>query len=232
MAELLPLVRPRFLLDNPLVNLIRFGYHLGMQYLVLLRHGQSQWNQENRFTGWIDVDLSPLGEQEAIQAGHALKGYRFDRVYTSTLKRAIKTADLVLQATDSNAHLITSGGIFAKTCSDALRERDYGNLTGLNKIETALKYGDDQVHRWRRGYHDTPPGGESLADVVDRVQAYYHSDIEPHLMNGESILITAHGNSLRALLVILGLKNTQDIQSFDLATGKPLILRIKDGKPS
>ncbi len=167
-----------------------------MGTLVLLRHGQSQWNLENRFTGFHDVELSELGREEAAKAGQhiAQAGIKFDTAFTSTLKRAATTAEIALE----NAG---QGEMIAKMIRhDDLRERDYGDLTGLNKDETKEKYGEEQVHIWRRSYDVQPPGGESLQDVVEkRVRPYYTNVIKPLIDKGENILIAAHGNSLRAL---------------------------------
>ncbi|HEU4838481.1 MAG TPA: 2,3-bisphosphoglycerate-dependent phosphoglycerate mutase, partial [Micavibrio sp.] len=172
-----------------------------MNYLVLLRHGQSQWNLENRFTGFHDIDLSNQGREEAAGAGKRLKalGVKFDAAFTSTLKRAGNTAEIALKNAgqeDLIPELVRH---------DDLRERDYGDLTGLNKDETRAKYGDEQVHIWRRSYDVRPPGGECLEDVVEkRVRPYYEANIKKLLEEGENVLVAAHGNSLRALLIILG----------------------------
>lgn len=203
-----------------------------MNYLVLLRHGQSQWNLENRFTGWHDVDLSPNGEAEAERAGVLLKDIRLDRVYSSTLKRARRTAQLALTAAENagaDVSAIKENGEWLMTEHDDLRERHYGDLVGLNKAETAAQYGDEQVHQWRRGYAVQPPGGESLADVVERVRPYYEKEIKPHVEAGENILVAAHGNSLRAMLVILGEYAEEDIPNIELPTGKPLVFEFEDG---
>ncbi len=179
-----------------------------MNYLVLLRHGESQWNLENRFTGFKDVELSPNGVKEAKAAGQRLAaaGIKFDQVFTSTLKRAYTTATLALTEAKQEPLLKTM------IKNDDLRERDYGDLTGLNKDETRAKYGDEQVHIWRRSYDVRPPGGECLEDVVEkRVRPYYTKNIKPLLDQGKNILVAAHGNSLRALLIILGVETPETI---------------------
>ena len=196
-------------------------------YLVLLRHGQSQWNLENRFTGFHDVELSDLGKQEAAKAGENIKtaGIKFDKVYTSTLKRAFMTAELALAAAGQD------GLLKELIKSEDMRERDYGDLTGLNKAETATKYGEDQVHIWRRSYDVPPPGGESLMDVVEkRVRPYYTNTIKADIDAGKNVLIAAHGNSLRALLIILGENTPDNINATEIPTGSPLVLEFENGK--
>lgn len=195
--------------------------------LVLLRHGQSQWNLENRFTGFQDVDLSDLGRKEAAEAGELIKaaGIEFDTVFTSTLKRAYTTAEIALEKADQ-ARLIP--GIIKH---DDLRERDYGDLTGLNKDETKQKYGEEQVHIWRRSYDVQPPGGESLKDVVEnRVRPYYMKAIKPLVDQGQNILIAAHGNSLRALLIIIGENTPENINQTEIPTGSPLVIEFENGQ--
>lgn len=186
-----------------------------MSLLVLLRHGQSEWNLENRFTGWQDVDLSPLGIAEAQEAGRQLANIHFDKVFCSPLKRAVRTAEYVLSA---NQHTNT----YDKDCQDALKERDYGDLTGLNKADTITKYGKDQVQIWRRSYDVPPPGGESLLDVVNRVNPYYQQNILPLLQQGKNILFVAHGNTIRALLVAAGVHSAEGIMQVEIPTGIPL----------
>ncbi|MDG2313175.1 MAG: 2,3-diphosphoglycerate-dependent phosphoglycerate mutase [Alphaproteobacteria bacterium] len=200
--------------------------------LILLRHGQSQWNLENRFTGWHDVDLTVDGEAEAKKAGSLIKNITLDRVYTSTLKRARRTALMALDEAEikgANVNKIKNNGTWELIESDALRERDYGDLVGLNKEETAKKYGSNQVHMWRRGYEVKPPGGESLADVVKRVRPYFEKKIWPNVVSGENILVAAHGNSLRAVLVIIGEYEAEDIPNIELPTGKPLVFDVVSG---
>ena len=197
-----------------------------MGYLVLLRHGQSQWNLENRFTGFHDVELSAQGREEAAQSGKqiAAAGIKFDTVFTSTLKRAANTAEIALEAAGQ-------GNMIAGMIRhDDLRERDYGDLTGLNKDETKEKYGEDQVHIWRRSYDVQPPGGESLQDVVEkRVRPYYTQVIKPLIDQGQNILIAAHGNSLRALLIILGENTPENINQTEIPTGSPLVIEFDNG---
>ncbi len=198
-----------------------------MNYLVLLRHGQSQWNLENRFTGFHDIDLSDLGRQEAADAGKRLKalGVQFDQVFTSTLKRANNTARIALENA-GQADLIPS--IIAH---DDLRERDYGDLTGLDKDETRAKYGDEQVHIWRRSYDVRPPGGECLQDVVEkRVRPYYEAHIKALLDDGKNVLVAAHGNSLRALLIIIGAETPESINKAEMETGVPVVFEMENGK--
>nr|MBI3614678.1 2,3-bisphosphoglycerate-dependent phosphoglycerate mutase [Nitrospirota bacterium] len=186
-----------------------------MARLVLLRHGESQWNLENRFTGWVDVPLSPKGEQEARAAGEKLKGYRFDRAYTSVLKRAIDTLRIVLEITDQTN---------VPTEQDqALNERMYGDLQGLNKAETAQKYGEQQVKIWRRSYDVPPPGGESLKDTAERVLPYYEKRIKPEILAGKTIIVAAHGNSLRALVMTLDRLTKEQVLELNIPTGAPLL---------
>lgn len=204
-----------------------------MNHLILLRHGQSQWNLENRFTGWRDVDLTPQGEAEAVNAGRLIKDIHLDRVYTSTLIRARRTAQLALaeaEAAGADVGDVKDGDGWKLIEHDDLRERDYGDLVGLNKAETAEKYGEEQVHLWRRGYEIKPPGGESLADVVARVRPYFETEIWPHVVAGENVLVAAHGNSLRAVLVIIGEYDAEDIPNIELPTGKPLVFDVEDGE--
>jgi 2,3-bisphosphoglycerate-dependent phosphoglycerate mutase len=196
-------------------------------YLVLLRHGQSQWNLENRFTGFRDVDLTVEGGKEAIAAGKKLAaaGIKFDQVFTSTQMRANKTAKLALETAGQPELLKTM------VRHDDLRERDYGDLTGLNKDETVAKYGKDQVHIWRRSYDTPPPGGECLKDVVEnRVRPYYEAHIRPLVEQGKNVLIAAHGNSLRAMLIILGVETPETINQAELPTGVPLVFEMGGGK--
>ena len=191
-----------------------------MNYLVLLRHGESEWNKENKFTGFTDVDLSPAGIEEAKAAGRAIKekNIKFDAVFTSTLKRAYNTASLALkEAGQSGIEMIKD---------DDLRERDYGDLTGLNKDEMRKKFGDEQVHIWRRSYDVKPPGGESLKDVVDRVRPYFNKHIKPLLDEGKNVLVACHGNTNRALLIILGENTPENINSAEIPTGVPLVFEM------
>ncbi len=189
-----------------------------MGRLVLLRHGESQWNLENRFTGWIDVPLSPRGIEEAKQAGEKLRGLRFDRAFTSVLVRANETLRLVLEAVGQTNIPIEK--------DKALNERMYGDLQGLNKDETAKKYGSDQVKIWRRSYDVRPPGGESLKDTADRVLPYYEHHIKPHVLQGETIVIAAHGNSLRALVMELEQLSKDQVLELNIPTGAPLLYEM------
>ena len=189
-----------------------------MPSLILLRHGQSTWNLENRFTGNVDVDLSPLGEQEASHAGKRLQAYPLDEAFSSVLKRAIHTLNIVLHET----HKQNIPG----TYSAALNERMYGDLQGLDKTETVKKYGADQVLEWRRSYSVRPPNGESLEDTYHRVIPYYQKVICPRLLAGKNILIVAHGNSLRALMMYLEHISREEIVSLDLATGLPRLYTL------
>jgi 2,3-bisphosphoglycerate-dependent phosphoglycerate mutase len=194
-----------------------------MPELILLRHGQSQWNLENRFTGWVDVPLSPKGEAEARAAGEKLRGHRIDKLYTSVLKRAIDTATLALDA---------AGIPIPPTESDAaLNERMYGDLQGLNKAEAAKKWGAAQVKVWRRSYDVKPPGGESLADTAARVLPYWEARILPDLRAGKNGLVVAHGNSLRALVMHLDGLTREQVLELEIPTGAPLLYDITpDGR--
>lgn len=191
-----------------------------MSQLVIIRHGQSQWNLENRFTGWVDVELSPLGEEEARKAAEMLKGYKFDIAFTSALKRAQKTLETILEITGQAGIPVVQDA--------ALNERMYGDLQGLNKAETAEKFGDEQVHIWRRSYDIAPPNGESLKDTAARVLPYYHKEIEPLLKQGKNIIISAHGNSLRALIMYLEGLTPEEILKKELGTAKPIIYDLDE----
>jgi 2,3-bisphosphoglycerate-dependent phosphoglycerate mutase len=191
-----------------------------MSRLVLLRHGESQWNLENRFTGWVDVPLSPAGEEEARRAGEKLLGFRFDCAFTSVLKRAIDTLRIVLE-------VIHQTGIPIEK-DQALNERRYGDLQGLNKAETMKKYGEQQVKLWRRSYDVRPPGGESLKDTADRVLPYYEARIRPHLLAGRTVLVSAHGNSLRALVMQLDRLTPDEVLELNIPTGVPLLYEFDD----
>ncbi|MBU2135051.1 MAG: 2,3-diphosphoglycerate-dependent phosphoglycerate mutase [Alphaproteobacteria bacterium] len=215
-----------------------------MPTLVLLRHGQSRWNLENRFTGWVDVDLTAEGEAQATKGGELIKaaGVQFDRVYTSVLTRAIRTSWLALAA---------AGQAFVPEVKDwRLNERHYGGLTGLNKAETAQKHGDEQVKVWRRSYdvpppplsHDSEfdfagdrryvgavlPDTESLKTTLDRVQPYWEGDIAPRLKAGETLLVAAHGNSLRAIVKLLFQLGDEAIIDVEIPTGNPLLIQLSD----
>jgi 2,3-bisphosphoglycerate-dependent phosphoglycerate mutase len=188
--------------------------------LVLVRHGQSDWNLKNLFTGWKDPDLSPQGVAEAKAAGARLKtlGMRFDIAFTSALLRAQSTLRLMLEALDQSD---------LETIRDqALNERDYGDLAGLNKDDARKRWGEDQVHIWRRSYDVAPPGGESLNDTVARVLPYYCQNILPRVLAGQRVLVSAHGNSLRALVMVLDRLNAQAITKLELDTGVPMVYRL------
>ncbi len=189
-----------------------------MSKLVLIRHGESQWNLENRFTGWVDVPLSPKGIEEAQAAGNKLAGFTFDRAFSSVLARANETLRIILEA-------IGQTGIPIEK-DKALNERMYGELQGLNKAETAKKFGDEQVKIWRRSYDVPPPGGESLKDTAERVLPYYDSRIKPHVLQGETILIAAHGNSLRALVMQLEQLTREQVLELNIPTGAPLLYEL------
>ncbi|MAQ71159.1 MAG: 2,3-bisphosphoglycerate-dependent phosphoglycerate mutase [Alphaproteobacteria bacterium] len=205
-------------------------------YLILLRHGQSQWNLENKFTGFTDVELTEEGRDEARKAGHAIEdaNIMIDKVFSSTLKRANETAKLALDNAGSMASKVrTADGSYQMIRHDDLRERDYGDLTGLNKDDTRDKYGEEQVHIWRRSYDVSPPGGECLKDVVEnRVRPYYKKEIKPLLDDGKNVLVAAHGNSLRAMLIVLGLETPDTINEAEMPTGKPLLIQLDDMKVS
>lgn len=189
--------------------------------LVLARHGQSEWNLQNLFTGWRDPGLTELGVREAQDAGRRLAalGIRFDIAFTSVLNRAQRTCDLILQEI---------GQPDLETMRDqALNERDYGDLSGLNKDDARARWGEEQVHVWRRSYDVPPPGGESLKDTVARVLPYYMREVLPRVMRGERVLVAAHGNSLRALIMVLDGLTSETIPQLELATGVPLVYRLR-----
>ena len=191
-----------------------------MSFLVLVRHGESQWNLENRFTGWVDVPLSEKGVREAKNAGDWLKkeNIRFDRAYTSGLKRAQDTLKLILEK------LGQTNIPFEK--DQALNERHYGDLQGLNKAETAQKFGDEQVKIWRRSYDVAPPGGESLKDTAARTLPYFKSKIVADLKKGLNVIVAAHGNSLRSIVMDLDKLSKEQVLELNLATGVPIIYQF------
>jgi len=188
--------------------------------LVLVRHGQSEWNLKNLFTGWRDVDLTEQGVGEAKAAGQKLKaqGLSFDVAFTSNLKRAQRTLDLML-AEMGQAKIPVIKDL-------ALNERDYGDLSGLNKDDARKKWGEEQVHIWRRSYDVAPPGGESLKDTLARTLPYYIEHILPRVLRGERVLVAAHGNSLRALVMVLEKLTPQTILQREIGTGAPIIYRL------
>ncbi len=201
-----------------------------MNKLVLLRHGQSQWNLENRFTGWKDVPLTEKGINEAKNAGYLLKknNIKIDKIFSSVLSRANKTAEIAIKA--SGIENLYQNGTLIYEKDLRLNERDYGDLVGLNKAETADKFGKEQVHKWRRSYDTPPPNGESLQDVVDRVSPYFNEIIQPFILNKKNVLIAAHGNSLRAIMIKVGMYKPQEISSIELPTGSPLCLDYENGQ--
>jgi len=201
-----------------------------MNKLILLRHGQSQWNLENRFTGWKNVPLTEKGEAEAKKAGELIKKHNIsiDRVFSSVLERANRTAEIAIKKAELN-NLLENNKIIM-TSSEKLNERDYGDLVGLNKQETADKFGKDQVHIWRRSYDTPPPNGESLKDVVERVSPYFKENIKPLIDKGDNILIAAHGNSLRAMMIELGMYKPEEISNIELPTGSPLCINLDQGR--
>ena len=192
--------------------------------LVLVRHGQSIWNEKNLFTGWRDVGLTDKGVEEAKKAGLLLKeaNVDFDVMFTSSLERAKKTGDIILGCMDqSNIEVVSD---------TALNERDYGELTGMNKDEARKNFGESQVQIWRRSYDVSPPGGESLRNTFERVLPYFNKYIFPRLKNGESVLITAHGNSLRSLVKHLEEISEEKIVKLEIATGEPIFYEFINGQ--
>ncbi len=196
-----------------------------MPNLILIRHGESQWNLENRFTGWVDVPLSPKGEQEAKAAGEKLRSYTFDKAFTSKLQRANNTLKIILEAS-GQSHIPTEYDI-------ALNERHYGALQGLNKAETAQKYGEEQVKIWRRSYDVPPPKdrtdlnpegiSESLKDTAARTLPYWEKKIVPEIKNGKNVIVAAHGNSLRSIVMHLDNLTKEQVLELNIPTGAPLL---------
>src|SRR3989338_3788318 len=191
-----------------------------MAYLVLVRHGQSLWNLQNRFTGWRDVSLSSNGKKEAKSAGQKLKSFKFDIAYTSVLKRAIETLSIMLK-------LMRHRKIPVRK-SWRLNERDYGNLVGMNKDEARKKFGKEQVHIWRRGYDARPPGGESLKDTAARAIPYFNKYIMKNLKKGKNVLVSAHGNSLRSIVMKLDKLTKEQVINLEIPTGVPLVYEINE----
>ncbi|MBI5596575.1 MAG: 2,3-bisphosphoglycerate-dependent phosphoglycerate mutase [Elusimicrobia bacterium] len=185
-----------------------------MGKLVLVRHGQSQWNLENRFTGWVDVPVTELGAEEAHRAGRQLKGVKFDVAFVSALLRAKQTLDIILEETGLKGIPVHS--------DKALNERHYGDLQGLNKAETAEKFGAEQVHIWRRSYDVKPPGGESLKDTAERTLPYFEAQILPQVKAGKNVLVSAHGNSLRAIVMKLDNLSKEQVMQLNIATAAPI----------
>lgn len=196
-----------------------------MSYCILVRHGESQWNLENRFTGWVDVPLTPKGEQEARDAGEKLKSYKFDVAFTSKLQRAINTLKIIFQVTGQKDVPIEY--------DIALNERHYGALQGLNKAETAKKYGDEQVHIWRRSYDVPPPKdktelnpegiSESLKDTAARTLPYWEKKIFPEIKNKKNVIVVAHGNSLRSIVMHLDNLTKEQVLELNIPTGVPIL---------
>ena len=215
-----------------------------MAKLVLVRHGQSQWNLENRFTGWVDVPLSFKGIDEAISAGIVLKDFHFDSIYVSHMLRAIQTLHYILLESsgdktpifiheekrihDWEHHSVDFSKEIPVYQSVDLAERYYGDLQGLNKDETRQKYGDDQVHIWRRSYDISPPNGESLKDTADRTIPYYKKHILNDLKNNKNVLVVAHGNSLRSIVMFVENISKKDIPNVEIPTGVPIIYVFDD----
>jgi 2,3-bisphosphoglycerate-dependent phosphoglycerate mutase len=192
-----------------------------MSKLVIVRHGQSEWNAQNRFTGWVDVELAPKGIEEAKKAGEKLKGYIFDKAFTSALKRAQNTLALILETTGQTDLEVVK--------DEALNERMYGDLQGMNKDEARAQFGEEQVHIWRRSFDTPPPGGESLKGTADRVLPYFEKVIAPELKAGKDIIIAAHGNSLRALIMHLEQLSPEEILKTEVPTGQPRLYEL-DGE--
>jgi 2,3-bisphosphoglycerate-dependent phosphoglycerate mutase len=186
-----------------------------MALLVLVRHGESQWNLDNRFTGWVDVPLTETGRREAHRAGQLLRGMRFDRGFTSVLQRAIETLDIILEEIEEPDLPVERDA--------ALNERHYGDLQGLNKAETAAKFGAEQVHIWRRSYDVAPPNGESLKDTAARTLPYFERVIVPRLTAGDHVLVVAHGNSLRSIVMHLDRLSKEQVLELNLATAVPVV---------
>jgi len=193
-------------------------------YLVLVRHGQSTWNQKNLFTGWKDPELTELGKEEAFKAGQQIKkqNIKFNLLFTSALKRAQDTASIILEVIEeSNINIFKN---------EALNERDYGDLTGLNKDMARHEFGEEQVQIWRRSYSDGPPNGESLEDTYNRVIPYFENEIMPALQKNKNVIISAHGNSLRALVKFIEEISKEEIVKLEIATGEPIFYEFNENK--
>jgi 2,3-bisphosphoglycerate-dependent phosphoglycerate mutase len=190
--------------------------------LVLVRHGQSEWNEKNLFTGWADVDLTERGIEEAHKAAQALKerGLKFDEAFTSDLIRAQHTLDIILEDLGQTDIPVTK--------DKALNERDYGNLVGMNKDEARQRWGEEQVHIWRRSYDVRPPGGESLKDTAERAVPYFEKHILPKVEAGENVLVSAHGNSLRAIIMWLEKLSPEEVLKLELETGVPILYELNE----
>ena len=193
-------------------------------FLVLVRHGQSEWNAKNLFTGWKDPGLTPVGEKEAANAGSLIKdrNIKFSMMFTSALKRAQITGEMILEGIDQTHIEVVK--------NQALNERDYGDLAGLNKDDARKEWGEEQVHIWRRSYDMPPPGGESLKNTAERVLPYFNSSILPKLLKGENILVAAHGNSLRSLVMQLDNLSKDEVLALEIPTGAPIIYSFDGSK--
>ena len=196
-----------------------------MSSLVLIRHGQSVWNAANRFTGWTDVDLSEVGVSEAEEAGRILSSHRIDVVHTSDLVRAQRTAEIIMSLNESSEGYSTK-------FDWRLNERNYGSLQGLNKAETAEKFGAEQVHIWRRSFDVAPPDGESLEMTAERTIPYFEEEILPDLKAGKSVLVSAHGNSLRSIVMHIEEISPEEIVSLEIQTGSPMFYEFEGGEIS
>ena len=196
-----------------------------MSNLILIRHGQSVWNAANRFTGWTDVELSEVGVSEAEEAGRILSSHRIDVVHTSDLIRAQKTAEIIMSLNESSEGYSTK-------FDWRLNERNYGSLQGLNKAETAEKFGAEQVHIWRRSFDVAPPDGESLEMTAERTIPYFEEEILPDLQAGKGVLVSAHGNSLRSIVMHIEGISPEDIVSLEIQTGSPMFYEFESGEIS
>ena len=196
-----------------------------MSNLILIRHGQSVWNAANRFTGWTDVELSEVGVSEAEEAGRILSSHRIDVVHTSDLIRAQRTAEIIMSLNESSEGYSTK-------FDWRLNERNYGSLQGLNKAETAEKFGAEQVHIWRRSFDVAPPDGESLEMTAERTIPYFEEEILPDLQAGKGVLVSAHGNSLRSIVMHIEDISPEDIVSLEIQTGSPMFYEFEGGQIS
>ena len=196
-----------------------------MSNLILIRHGQSVWNAANRFTGWTDVELSEVGVSEAEEAGHSLSSQRIDVVHTSDLIRAQRTAEIIMSLNEASEGYSTK-------YDWRLNERNYGSLQGLNKAETAEKFGAEQVHIWRRSFDVAPPDGESLEMTAERTIPYFEEEILPDLQEGRGVLVSAHGNSLRSIVMHIEGISPEDIVSLEIQTGSPMFYEFEGGEIS
>ena len=196
-----------------------------MSDLILIRHGQSVWNAANRFTGWTDVELSEVGVSEAEEAGHSLSSQRIDVVHTSDLIRAQRTAEIIMSLNEASEGYSTK-------YDWRLNERNYGSLQGLNKAETAEKFGAEQVHIWRRSFDVAPPDGESLEMTAERTIPYFEEEILPDLQAGKGVLVSAHGNSLRSIVMHIEKISPEDIVSLEIQTGSPMFYKFEGGEIS